>query len=269
MESLISVITTVKNGEAFITETLESVRNQSFNDIEHIIVDDGSTDSTVEIVKRFQEENPSYKLYLYQPGGLGRGKALNYAVSKAKSDWVAIIDADDIWHPNKLEIQYKIVSENKIDVLAMGSELFSDSAEISYFNVSKENSNNIVYYKINDLLRRNKLSHSSVLIKKALCIYDEERKSQFDYELWLRLAENKKILAKCTLKLNYHRIHKNQSFEGKMKKAYRWRSFKLKAGKCISNRDVKSLIYNTFKLTFDFIFPRSTRFKIKEIIKQR
>lgn len=265
---MISIITTVKNGSKYILETLDSVRNQSFTKFEHIIIDDGSTDNTIDIIKSYKEQYPNYDLRLFETGGLGRGKALNYAISQSKSDWIAIIDADDIWHPKKLEIQYKIVSDNNIDVLATESGLFKDIKEISYSNFP-HNNNSIVYYRLSDLLRRNRLSHSSVLIRKALCSYDEHRKSQFDYELWLRLAEEKRILAKSQVVLNFHRIHANQSFEGKMKKAYRWRSFKLKASKCISNKDIKSLVYNSLKLIFDLIFPRDIRFKIKEAALQR
>lgn len=265
MKNLISVITTVKNGENFIVETLDSVRKQSFRNFEHIVVNDGSIDNTANTIKEYQRNFPDYNLKFFDSNGLGRGKALNYAVSKADSDWIAIIDADDIWHPKKLEIQYSIINEGGIDVLATGSKLFNNKEDIVYSDNLKDGK--IVYYKSSDLLRSNKLSHSSVLIRKVLCIYDENRRSQFDYELWLRLAEQRKVLAKATTILNYHRIHDNQSFEGKMKKAYRWRSFKLKASKCIENKDIKSLVYNLLKLVFDLLFPRNVRFKIKNLIK--
>src|SRR5690606_34648420 len=226
-EIIISVITTVKNGQTYILETLESVKNQTFKKFEHIIVDDGSTDSTLSILKIFQKKNPEYKMIILEPGQIGRGKALNLAVSKSNGKWIAIIDADDIWHPEKLAIQYRVIGENNVDVLATATNLFRDISSIKKDEITVEEYT-LSFYSINDLLKSNTLSHSSVLIRKDICKYNEGLKSQFDYELWLRLAKQKKKLSKVNLNLNNHRIHKNQSFESKMKKAYNWRAFKLK-----------------------------------------
>src|SRR5690554_2718277 len=262
MVSLISVITTIKNGEAFIIETLDSVRSQSFKKFEHIIVDDGSTDNTISIIKEYQVKYPDYNLKFSETGGLGRGKALNYAVSLSNTGWIAIIDADDIWHSKKLEIQYKIVNARNVGLLATNAKLFTHINEIEFED--EFDKQELIFYKVDDLLRSNKLSHSSVLIKKDLCNYDESRKSQFDYDLWLRLASAKNIVAKVPLILNFHRIHDNQSFEGRMKKVYRWRSFKLKASKCIETKKYSALIYNCVKLIFDFTFPRKFRLMMKK-----
>lgn len=251
---MISIITTVKNGEAFIIETLQSVNNQTFQNFEHIIVDDGSTDKTVSIVQNYQKENPSYKIRLFQPGSLGRGKALIYAASKAKADWIAIIDADDLWHPQKLEIQYKYISENNIDVLATSSGLFSKKGELNFENIDKPGK--IQYFNIHDMLKSNKISHSSVLIKKELCDYDENRKSQFDLELWLRFASKNKIICKINAPLNFHRIHYNQSFEGKNKFYYRLRSFRINAYYCIKHLRFDLILYRLIKLIITLIVPR-------------
>jgi teichuronic acid biosynthesis glycosyltransferase TuaG len=267
MDNLISIITTVKNGEEHLLETLESVKAQTFKNFEHIVVDDGSTDKTVLLIKRFKEANSDYPLFIYEPGNLGRGKALNFAVSKAKGEWIAIIDADDIWHPQKLEIQWKCVLSNEIDVLGTSGGLFSKTEELEFHNINEVG--NIQCFSINDLLKSNRLSHSSVLIKKEICEYDEKRKSQFDYELWLRLASVKLKLAKVNNTLNFHRIHENQSFEGKFGKQYRWLSFKLKNNYAFRQRKFLPIFYNTFKLFFDIFLPRKVRLKIRmTIIKQ-
>src|SRR5690606_2632797 len=196
-EIIISVITTVKNGQTYILETLESVKNQTFKKIEHIIVDDGSTDSTLSILKIFQKKNPEYKMIILEPGQIGRGKALNLAVSKSKGKWLAILDADDIWHPRKLELQNKIIEENKIDVLATETKLFYNNNELMFDGEEdREGKLQINYYSLKDFLRSNVFSHSSVLIRKELCRYDENRKSQFDYDLWFRLMKERYVFAK-------------------------------------------------------------------------
>src|SRR5690606_35649668 len=123
----------------------------------------------------------------------GRGKALNFAVSKANFDWVAIIDADDIWHPQKLEAQINILRKNPdISVLATKTGLFSESVKIDKFN------NGFTFEFINPkkMLYKSIISHSSVILKKSDAVYDENRTSQFDAELWYRLGfDNKRRLA--------------------------------------------------------------------------
>lgn len=259
----ISIITTVKNGSKYILETLDSIKNQTFQDFEHIIIDDGSTDETVELLEIFRNQNPNYKLHLFQPGNLGRGKALNFAVSKTKNDWIAIIDADDIWHPRKLEAQIQILQNNPhISVLATKAGLFSDT--VSY-NEYKEFSFQIIDPK--KMLYKSMISHSSVIIKKKDATYDETRLSQFDAELWYRLAfDEKKVIAIVDQELNFHRIHENQSFEGKMKKIYRIRSFKLKAKYCLKQKMYSTVFYNFSKLMFDLVFTRSFRLFVKKNI---
>lgn len=222
MDNLISIITTVKNGEQYIRETLESVLNQTYTNYEHIIVDDGSKDNSIDVIESFIKVHSDYPLRLYVPGNLGRGGALNYAVSKAKGTWVAILDADDLWHKKKLMCQIHILKE-EIDICATSSELFTDSVDLnkSLYNIRTRKINS------NKLLLSNNICHSSVIIKKKLAQYNESRKGQFDYELWLRLLLEKKNIVVVDEKLTMHRIHKNQSFEAKNIYKYKFKSIKL------------------------------------------
>lgn len=264
----VSIITTVKNGANFILETLENIKLQTFQEFEHIIVDDGSTDDTVKKIMMFKVENQDYKLYLFQTGSIGRGKALNYAVSKANFNWIAIIDADDFWHSQKLEKQVKVLENNpRIDLLSTKTQLcFDDFDKLRFDKI--DGFGQLKYFKIYDFLRSNHINHSSVLIRKEICLYDENRKSQFDLELWLRLLMDKRTVAQSDLLLSYRRIHDNQSFEGKMKRLYRWRAFKLKLQYSLKCFSIYSILYNINKLIFDLCVPREIRFKIRNFIKK-
>ncbi len=259
---LISVLTTVKNANEFIRESLESVYNQTYKNYEHIIVDDGSTDDTVVIINDFMNEFKDHKIKMILTKGIGRSAALNLGVSNSGSDWIAIIDGDDLWHPQKLLTQVHNI-KNEIDVLVTGSSLFQKTNDILFGDVS-----NITLMKISNkmLLRSNQLSHSTAIIKKSLCLYDETRLSQLDYELWLRLISADKGLYKIDVILGYHRIHQNQSFEGKQGKIYRWRSFKLKFYYSLISRDIFAAFYNVVKLTFDLLLPRQFRLFIRNVI---
>lgn len=255
----ISVITTVKNGSKYILETLNSVKNQTFQEFEHIIVDDGSTDNTVQLLETFQQQNPDYKIFIFQPGNLGRGKALNFAVAKANFEWVAVIDADDIWHPQKLEAQVIILKKNRdITVLATKTGLFSDSVKFDNFDTGFT----FVFIKPKKMLYKSIISHSSVIIKRGDAIYDESRTSQFDAELWYRLAfDNKKTLAIINQKLNFHRIHQNQSFEASKGQSYQKNAIKLSVKYCLKTFTLFPIIIYLVKFLYRFIIPRKFRFK--------
>jgi glycosyltransferase involved in cell wall biosynthesis len=100
----ISIVIPAYNAEHFIAETIDSVLGQSFQDIELIIVDDGSTDGTAALIAR---NYPSVKL-ISKPNG-GVSSARNAGVRAASSEWIAFVDSDDIWHPDKLRDQYRLM----------------------------------------------------------------------------------------------------------------------------------------------------------------
>jgi len=100
----VSVVIPVLNGERFITDAVESVLSQSFKDLELIVVDDGSTDGTGEIVKSFG----SQLVYRYQPNA-GADRAYNQGISMTSGQYVAFLDHDDLWYPDKIETQVAIL----------------------------------------------------------------------------------------------------------------------------------------------------------------
>ena len=99
---LVSVVIPVFNGERYLSEAIDSVLNQSYRPIEVVILDDGSTDNTAVIAKRYL---PSIKYY-YQPNG-GIASALNHGIAQSEGEYLSFLDADDLWLPDKLTIQMK------------------------------------------------------------------------------------------------------------------------------------------------------------------
>src|SRR3712207_3352824 len=105
---LISVIIPVYNGEKTIQETIESVLNQTFPSFELIVINDGSHDSTLDIVSSIKD--PRIKVFSYPNAGLSASR--NRGISVACGEYVSFIDADDLWTPDKLEAQYKALQAN-------------------------------------------------------------------------------------------------------------------------------------------------------------
>ena len=102
-----SVIIPTFNRAYCLERAIDSVLNQSFKDFELIIVDDGSTDDTVEVLKKYQN-----KISYIKTKNLGVSHARNVGIKKSRGEWIALLDSDDEWHENKLELQNKFISEN-------------------------------------------------------------------------------------------------------------------------------------------------------------
>jgi teichuronic acid biosynthesis glycosyltransferase TuaG len=114
MESpLVSIIIPTFNSQKFIFETIRSVQNQTYVNWEIILVDDCSKDETVAIISRFTQEDNRIQM-LELSANSGTGVARNSALGAAKGKYIAFLDADDLWKPNKLEVQIKFMQANKL-----------------------------------------------------------------------------------------------------------------------------------------------------------
>jgi len=109
--TLVSIAMCTYNGERFITEQLKSIIEQSLKNIEIIITDDCSSDKTIQIIKKFQEQDSRIKLY-QNKSNLGFIKNFEKAISLCNGEYIALADQDDIWKLNKLEIFLKEIKDN-------------------------------------------------------------------------------------------------------------------------------------------------------------
>jgi glycosyltransferase involved in cell wall biosynthesis len=124
---LISTIIPVYNRERYLSEAIESVLAQSYPSIELIIINDGSTDSSAEIAKRFTNKSGQY---FYQENS-GIGAARNQGIRLAKGEYLAFLDSDDIWLPEKLSLQFDAMRTNPKNNMVFGHVLNFLSPELS------------------------------------------------------------------------------------------------------------------------------------------
>jgi glycosyltransferase involved in cell wall biosynthesis len=183
---LISVIIPVYNSEETIHQTIESVLNQTFSDFELIIINDGSTDSTLEIVSNI----PDSRLSIYSYPNSGVSITRNRGIQKAKGEYIAFIDADDLWTPDKLESQYLAlqaspdsgVAYSWIDYISESGEVIPGGAKGSF--------NGDVFKSL--LLADFVGTGSNPLIRASALAeignFDESINYSEDWDLWLRLA---------------------------------------------------------------------------------
>ncbi|WP_370214844.1 glycosyltransferase family 2 protein [Mesoflavibacter profundi] len=115
MQPLVSIITPMYNSEKFILKTIESVINQTYSNWELLLIDDGSTDNTIQIVEVFKQKYSNIKL-IQNLTNLGAAQSRNKGILEAKGDYIAFLDADDLWKPNKLDLQIQFMQTHNCDV---------------------------------------------------------------------------------------------------------------------------------------------------------
>jgi len=126
---LVSVVIPFYNDEAFLTESVESVLNQTFQDWELILVDDGSTDGSSSLAQEYSKRHPTKIKYLSHHNNENKGVTAtrNLGVSIAQGEIIALLDADDVWLPNKLEFQMNILRKHPEVALICGASLYWSS----------------------------------------------------------------------------------------------------------------------------------------------
>ena len=211
----ISIVMASYNYASIIGEAIESVINQTYKDWELIIIDDGSTDNSVEVIKKYLNDN-RIKLYINEKN-LGLAKTLRKGIQYSTSDWIAFLESDDKFFPNALEEKVKAISMNA-DIIFTNLELIgNENLKLLYL----QHFENIkTYWKllINTGFVENFAQYISnvnliptfsvVMVKKNLlmkCNFNSLCKSSLDYFLWAQLSLYKVYY--LDMKLTYWRLH--------------------------------------------------------------
>ena len=181
---MISVLLSVYNGELYLRDCIQSVLNQSFENFEFVIVDDGSTDSTPDILKLFSSIDKRISIYTRNNHGLA--SSLNYGLKKCKFDWVCRIDADDLMPSNRLDYFIQC-DKRENDILFFSNHIEIDNAGMisRYVNISFKEINQLILFPFRSF------AHSSVFYRKQVVIDCGGYRNFFrlceDRDLWLRL----------------------------------------------------------------------------------
>jgi len=194
---MISVVIPLYNKESFITETIQSVLNQTFADFELILINDGSTDKSEAVVKTFNDHRIRYKSI----ANSGVSVARNTGIELAKFTWIAFLDADDWWAPSFLsEVETAINNNLSKNIFATGrSRVFKNDIE-RYKNefLPKDGETFPVnYFKIISKYLP-PINSSNVVIKKELLmergLFRKGQKQHEDHDLWMRLCVKNEVI---------------------------------------------------------------------------
>ena len=212
---LVSIIIPVYNGSNYVGEAIDSALAQTYKNIEVIIVNDGSTDNTEDIVKSYKDKRISY--FKKENGGVST--ALNLGIKKAKGEYISWLSHDDLYYPNKIERQveeikklFRIKRDNTI-LYSNYSLINENSEKISDLSFEKNHFLDKLNYSLYPLL--NGLINGCTLLIPKKCFdevayFDPKLKATQDYDLWFKIFPNYDLVFVVDI-LVKTRIHPEQS----------------------------------------------------------
>lgn len=191
MDNLVSVITPVYNAERFIRTSLESVLNQTYSNIEIVLVDDCSSDNSAEIIKEYSEKHSNI-VYHLQEKNMGAGVARNTALEIAKGRYVAFLDSDDVWKPEKIQRQIDLMQATGSPFSYTAIEMVDENGNVVK---SKRKVPEKCDYKY--LLHNTVIPTSSVIVDRAKLgdFRMHLRRGGQDYATWLKLLRGGDVAA--------------------------------------------------------------------------
>ncbi|UUA71389.1 glycosyltransferase family 2 protein [Cellvibrio sp. QJXJ] len=205
---LISIITPTYNREAFLPAAIESVLAQSYKEFELIIVDDGSTDNSRELINAYADKDPRVK-YLYQENQR-QSVARNYALSIAKGDFICFLDSDNYWPHDKLEKSLKAFEQHpEADIVYGDCITIDEQGNELHRNNMRRYSGNIAAL----LLKDNFVSMNTTMTRRK-CFNEMggmsgKRRVADDYDLWLKFSSRYRFQYIPEF-LAYYRVMENQ-----------------------------------------------------------
>ena len=216
MTPLVSIIMPAYNCEKYITEAIASVVNQTYPNWELIVIDDGSQDNTINIVEGLALKDKRINL-CQNEHNIGVSKTRNKGISIAKGQWIAFLDSDDCWAPEKLERQLCISEKHKdVEFIFSASHFMDENGGLYKWIMPVPK---VVTYR--DLLKHNVISCSSILISRQ-CLGNNRMISDAiheDFALWLEILKNGTIAYGINEPLLIYRVSSNSKSGNKIKSA--------------------------------------------------
>lgn len=217
-QDLVSIAMCTYNGEKFLAEQLDSIVNQTYQNLEIIIVDDRSNDNTLDILKQYELRHPNLKVYQNE-SNLGYIKNFERAISLCSGDFIALSDQDDIWDLRKIELQLSNISSNLLTyhnsefINSSGATLSLKISDIRHFY---KGSNPAVF------LLENCVSGHSILFRRELIQYLDGFRNLIFHDWWLAYVScnigSINYINDCLVKYRQHDTTSTNILHSKKKK---------------------------------------------------
>lgn len=212
-QPLVSVIMPCYNMERFISETIASVQRQTYPYWELLIVDDASTDKTVDIVKNIQNQDDRIRFFV-KPEHSGIADTRNQCLNMAQGQYLAFLDSDDVWHPEKLERQLKFMTEHQIGFSYSSYDCIDETGKPLEKTVKAAGNLNYKAYMHNTII-----GCSTVMLDKTIVgevVVPNFRTSE-DTATWLNILKRGFLAYAIDEPLTSYRIRQHSASSNKLK----------------------------------------------------
>lgn len=219
----VSIILPVYNGERYINRTITSVLQQTISDFELILIDDGSTDNTRELLYNWARKDSRIQL-IENDCNMGVAEVRNKGIALAQGDYVCFIDSDDTWHSDKLERQLTFMKHNDSDFSCTAYAMVNEEGKFIKNRIIPKQS-----IQLEDLLKENYICCSTVMLKTNIAkqhnmngAYTHE-----DYVYWLELLQSGATGTVLNQILTHYRLAQTSRSANKGKAAQgRWQVYR-------------------------------------------
>lgn len=201
---MISIVIPTHNREDLLERAVRSVLNQTIRDIEIIVVSDGSTDNTDQLIRDLQQEDERI-VYEAYPEAKGANYARNKGIQLATNEYIAFLDDDDEWAEDKLQKQLDVFKGNEeMGLVYTGSTIIYVNEELSYENIPSKQGD-----LSKDILFKNLIGTTSTVMVKSSVIeqagsFDTDMEALQDYDLWIRICQITKVGVVKEACINYY-----------------------------------------------------------------
>jgi len=216
MSELVSIITPSYNCSRFIADTIASVLSQSYVDWEMIIVDDRSIDNSVEIIERIIGDNPKIRLIKLETN-VGSAQSRNAALDVANGRFIAFLDSDDIWYPNKLEKQVAFMLKRKAPISFTSYELIDENATSKNHIIHSVKKLTQIDYLKNTIIGFSTSMIDTEMVSNSFRMRDIRTRQ--DASLWITLLGRGYIAQGIDEVLMKYRVHSQSISANKVKAA--------------------------------------------------
>ena len=184
---LVSVIVPIYNRECLVGKTIDSILNQTYRNVEIIAVNDGSTDGSLEVLKQYSNKHPE-KIVVVDQQNAGQVRARNNGILHAHGEYIAFLDSDDTWSPQKLAKQLPLFNDD-VGLVYCGIHEVGPDDRISYSVPCEADMRGDIYQQ---LLIKNRMTGGTVVVSRkaldAVGLFDETFQAAENWDLWIRIA---------------------------------------------------------------------------------
>lgn len=267
---LVSVVMPIYNAEKYLTQAIESILSQTLENFELILINDASTDKTLQIIRKYKKRDNRIRI-INNKKNLQMAQSLNLAISKAESDLIARMDQDDISFPNRLEVQYDFMNSHpSVAIVGNNIIIINEKNKVIGKRTYPTTSNGLK--KI--LFRYSAFAHPTVMFRKSAFQkvkgYNQEKHPCEDIDLWFRLGKKYEFASIPSFLLKYrvslvsgsHKNLKNTEIIGL--------KIKIEAIKKYGYKPVLyDVIYNILQFVTLWFMPFAARIRLYNLLRGR